>query len=343
MFGLGKGVAKGAAEGLVGPVAGAVSTVLTEKERTERARVEAELLREKNQLDAQSKAIERAAKANGLKGLWRPYLMFGLGVVCLLHSMQTAVMVWRGFFGEETLTADQLDLLIRWITYVMFVFGVLGAFGGVTAWRRTDEKLQGVDQSPVAAKRSTLQRMRNEPPASPVVREEMDSELPPITKRMNGIVVPPRQREPLDHSRLRDEILAEEGWRDETYLDSLGYLTGGVGHLIRPGDTGYGKPPGTKLTKAEVGRWLLDDMAAAIAAARRVVPDFDEHPQEVRISLVSMAFQLGEQGLSRFRNMLAALAERDYARAARETRNSLAYEQTTARWERHAARFETFA
>ena len=172
----------------------------------------------------------------------------------------------------------------------------------------------------------------------------MPEELPEITKRMDGVVVPTlKKREPLDFSRLRDEIIAEEGVEERTYLDTLGYLTGGVGHKILPGDPGHGKPPGFKLTKQQIGRWLVDDIDTAIAAAKRVVPDFDSHPQEVRISLVSMAFQLGEAGLAKFRNMLAALARRDYVEAARQARDSLAYEQTTARWERHAARFENFA
>ena len=36
--------------------------------------------------------------------------------------------------------------------------------------------------------------------------------------------------------KLKDELRFEEGYRDEVYLDSMGFKTIGIGHLVKPTD-----------------------------------------------------------------------------------------------------------
>lgn len=52
--------------------------------------------------------------------------------------------------------------------------------------------------------------------------------------------------------------------------------------------------------------------------------------------LMSMAYQIGFSGLLKFVNTLAHVSNKDWEKAANGIRNSLAYKQTTSRWERNA-------
>ena len=54
---------------------------------------------------------------------------------------------------------------------------------------------------------------------------------------------------------LKEEIKRHEGEVLEIYKDSLGYLTLGVGHLIREDDEDYGEPDGTPISQEVVDRY----------------------------------------------------------------------------------------
>ena len=51
----------------------------------------------------------------------------------------------------------------------------------------------------------------------------------------------------MDIERLKEEIKADEGYKNEIYLDHLGLPTLGVGHLIRETDPEFGLDVGTKI------------------------------------------------------------------------------------------------
>ena len=65
---------------------------------------------------------------------------------------------------------------------------------------------------------------------------------------------------------LKEEIKRHEGEVLEIYKDSLGYLTLGVGHLIREDDEEYGEPEGTPISQEVVDRYYE--------------ADFDKHLEE---------------------------------------------------------------
>ncbi len=65
---------------------------------------------------------------------------------------------------------------------------------------------------------------------------------------------------------------------------------------------------------------LLDaDIQRFIQGLRKIVPDFDQLPDPAQEALFDMGFNLGIGGLQKFRNLLAAVASRDWERAAAES------------------------
>ena len=57
--------------------------------------------------------------------------------------------------------------------------------------------------------------------------------------------------------KLRQEVEYDEGCKYETYHDHLGYLTGGIGHLITEWDEDlYDKPVGTEISEDRVKDWF---------------------------------------------------------------------------------------
>ena len=106
-----------------------------------------------------------------------------------------------------------------------------------------------------------------------------------------------------------------EGVRNESYKDSLGKLTGGVGHLLTPEEQKL-YPEGTKIPQEVVDKWLEQDLAKAQAAAKKqtdamrrqgraVDPRFEE-------SLISVNFQLGENWTQKFPTAWKNLQSGDY-------------------------------
>ena len=142
---------------------------------------------------------------------------------------------------------------------------------------------------------------------------------------------------------LVKKLIDDEGWRNYPYVDSLGYWTTGIGHLIDRRKGGV-LPPYVRafpLTDEEVLRILEDDLEAKQQALRAQIPwVFGLDAPRLNV-VISMAFQLGVGGLLQFKNTLAALKRGDWPSAAVGIRSSKAYSQTMKRWERHARIIET--
>jgi lysozyme len=120
----------------------------------------------------------------------------------------------------------------------------------------------------------------------------------------------------------------EEGRVEHAYQDSLGYLTIGVGRLID-------RRRGGKLSNAEIDMLLSNDIRShmdpmADWPAWKAVKD-----DPVRsAALISMAFQLGVEGLSGFHNSLQLIADRQWQHAAANLMASRWAQQTPNRAKR---------
>ena len=141
---------------------------------------------------------------------------------------------------------------------------------------------------------------------------------------------------------LRLTLEQDEGIVHAVYEDHMGNPTCGIGHLlIEETDREYGWPIGTAISETRVTQLYNQDIAVALKDARWLQPDFDELPDDVRIVISSLCFQLGLPRYQRFKLHHGAVEARDWSEAAAQLRDSNLYRQTTNRTERHARRLES--
>lgn len=113
---------------------------------------------------------------------------------------------------------------------------------------------------------------------------------------------------------LDAELRRDEDVRDRPYLDSLGFLTVGVGHRLAgsPLPAGWSYP----LTDAQINQLLETDLKVVFDALDRSLPWWrvlDEVRQRV---IANMCFNLGITKLLGFKHALAAMQAGDYGAAA---------------------------
>jgi lysozyme len=111
----------------------------------------------------------------------------------------------------------------------------------------------------------------------------------------------------LDTTQLR----RDEGTRSIAYQDTRGHWTVGIGHNLE-----------TPLPAAVIDLLFQYDVLAATEAAILVTPTWAQLTPVRQGVLVNMAFNLGQAGLAAFKMMFRALAQGDYAGAAREMLDS---------------------
>lgn len=135
-----------------------------------------------------------------------------------------------------------------------------------------------------------------------------------------------------------DLIHYEEGWRSKPYLCSEGYPTVGYGFRIGPSGADIKQYQFTLPLEAG-NAWLAEYLAnlrtkmmldTGISAAMNAC---DEARQAV---LISMAYQMGVDGLSKFKNTLHSISVGYWVLAAGEMLDSKWARQTPGRAKRHA-------
>ena len=140
---------------------------------------------------------------------------------------------------------------------------------------------------------------------------------------------------------MRETLESDEGIVHAIYEDHMGNLTCGIGHLIVETDIEYSWPVGTEITEARVTQLYNQDVGIAIKDANWLHPDLEYLPNDAKIVIVSLCFQLGLPRYQKFRLHHAAIEARDWPEAAEQLRDSNLYHQTTNRTERHAWRLES--
>ena len=131
----------------------------------------------------------------------------------------------------------------------------------------------------------------------------------------------------MEMSRLLQSVKKHEGYRNKVYLDTLGKRTVGVGHLCVEDFWEDNKEYEEKFLMTI----LEHDLQTAIKGAERLLKDcpvLDDLAKEI---IIEMVFQLGETGVSKFKNMLKALKVPDYQTAAIEMLDSKWAKQTPER------------
>lgn len=124
-----------------------------------------------------------------------------------------------------------------------------------------------------------------------------------------------------------EHLESEEGKRHELYKDHLGNLTIGIGRALNQ----------NPLDDEEVYFLLLKDIKRAEEIMDKLFPGIWRNwPLQKQIAIAGMAFQLGGDGLSKFRKMVQALRVEDWETASKEALDSLWAKQTPNRAKRVA-------
>ncbi|MEN5015822.1 lysozyme [Erwinia sp. Eh17-17] len=138
--------------------------------------------------------------------------------------------------------------------------------------------------------------------------------------------------------KLVEILNFEEGYREVPYLDSRGYPT--VAGGIKIGPKGAALSNYIFRVPEPVGiAWmtmLLESKRAEMRAHPAIAAALLQCNAARADILGSMAYQLGVEGLARFNQTLALIANGDFSSAAEAMLNSLWAKQTPARARRHA-------
>lgn len=130
----------------------------------------------------------------------------------------------------------------------------------------------------------------------------------------------------------------EEGFRARPYVDSEGYPTVGTGFLIGPKGAAITNYT-FSLSKNVSDVWLqelVETKKAEMKASPAVYAALKNCNPARSDVLISMAYQLGTQGLAGFKNTLQMIAVGNFTGAAAGMMNSLWAKQTPKRALRHA-------
>ena len=135
----------------------------------------------------------------------------------------------------------------------------------------------------------------------------------------------------------------EEGYSEKPYYCSAGYPTIGIGKRIGP----KGAPLSNyqfKVSKSLAMVWMAEDVQETIEEMnkRQNIKDAMSACNEARQAvLISMAYQMGADGLAKFTNTLKAVAAKRWNDAQAEMLNSNWAQQTPNRANRHATQMLT--
>lgn len=147
----------------------------------------------------------------------------------------------------------------------------------------------------------------------------------------------------VDVKQVYKEISSDEGKVLHAYLCSEHHKTVGIGHKVLETDVE------SSLCIYEVDADVADnesisedrcyelfqkDVQVSIDGCAKIYNSWEELPQEIQHVLVNMCFQLGQGGLSKFKNFKAAIEDFDWQRASEEMMDSRWASQTPERAER---------
>ena len=126
----------------------------------------------------------------------------------------------------------------------------------------------------------------------------------------------------MNMEKLMKELIGDEGFKYEVYLDHLGYPTMGVGHLITEKDEEHGKPVGTPISEDRIRGCLDNDIKIVCEELDMKEPwwrTLNDNRQRV---IANMCFNLGHPRLSGFKKFIQAMQVSDWERAAVEMMDS---------------------
>lgn len=131
----------------------------------------------------------------------------------------------------------------------------------------------------------------------------------------------------LNFSRLITRIKKNEGYSNVVYKDQLGFFTIGYGHLITTKDSFSRKK---KYSKKTLNKVFYKDLKAAISEYKKNY-HLSYFPQTVQEVIIEMIFQLGIDGVLKFKKFNSHIKKKHFYIAAFEMMKSLWFKQTPNR------------
>ena len=114
---------------------------------------------------------------------------------------------------------------------------------------------------------------------------------------------------------LRKRLKVDEGLKLRSYKDSVGVWTIGWGHT-------RGVEQNQLIGMHDAESFLTSDIEEAIAAARKVVINYNDLSGPRKAGLANMAFNRGETRLRSFKKLIAAVVAEDFSKASLEMLDS---------------------
>lgn len=134
----------------------------------------------------------------------------------------------------------------------------------------------------------------------------------------------------VDVPKIEQHLLKREGSVNKSYKDSVGKLTGGIGHLLTPQEIKK-YPLGTDIPKEVTDAWFKEDSAEAIDAAKVQAKELGVDKPELIQALTSVNFQLGTNWNKIHKKTWKLLQSGNFKEAAKEAANSKWNKQTPVR------------
>ena len=156
----------------------------------------------------------------------------------------------------------------------------------------------------------------------------------------------------VDVKQVYEEISADEGRVLHAYLCSEHHKTVGIGHKVLGTDVendlqvygiGADVTDDQRISEDRCYELFQGDVQIAINGCEEIYGNWEELPQEAQHILVNMCFQLGQGGLSKFKNLKVAIEDYQWQRAALEMLDSRWAGQTPERAERLKVRMLALA
>ena len=138
----------------------------------------------------------------------------------------------------------------------------------------------------------------------------------------------------MDRATLMNELIMDEGYKAEVYLDHLGYPTFGVGHLILETDEEHGAEVGTHVSEERVKECLNQDIDIVCTELDKNLSWWSELDDVRQRVMANMCFNLGYPRFSKFKKFLTAMHKQDFETASVEMMDSRWATQVGARAER---------
>jgi lysozyme len=134
---------------------------------------------------------------------------------------------------------------------------------------------------------------------------------------------------------MMEELKRDEGFRGCAYLCTAGKITFGFGHNIQDN-------PIPENIAEDI---LLNDIIQCLDACEKFFPWFYQLSDVRQRVIINMIFNLGAEGVSKFKKMIAAIEKNDFELAAREMEDSKWYTQVGDRAKRlvHMMEFDDVA